>query len=69
MGKKEINMNFKADEDFKNFVGDLLIELGCTFADLARTSILLASDQIKKRPILLKIVDLEPDRNQENNGK
>jgi hypothetical protein len=69
VGKKDIPMNFKADEEFKTFVGALCLELDCSFSDLARVCILLASDLVKRRPLLLKIVELEPEKCQQNNGK
>jgi hypothetical protein len=57
MAKNDKNMNFKADEDFKKLTDRLCLDLGCSFGQLARVSILLASDQIKRHPLLLKIID------------
>ena len=74
MAKKEINKNFRIDEEFALWLGQFMLDVDCSLSEVIRTSLLLAYGQIMANPALLRLVTLEQvkglqySRNGENGG-
>lgn len=71
MGKKDINKNFRVDDEEEAWIGRLMQDLDCSLTDLVRTSLFLASGQLRDNPALLRLVTLDQLKSQQNlrNGK
>lgn len=65
MAKKEINKNFRVDEEFESWLGRLMQDLDCSLSELIRTSLLLASGQLRDNPALMRLVSLEQLKSQQ----
>ena len=66
MAKRDITKNFRIDEEFEDWLGHQLTELDCSLSDLIRTSLILAVGQLRDNPALLKMINLDQLRSQQD---
>ena len=57
--KKDTLLNFKVDEDFKNWLAGQVADLDCSQSEFIRAAVLLSAPLIKQCPPLLKIITLQ----------
>ena len=63
---KEVSKTFRMDEAFSTWLSKSVVDLDCSLSELIRTSLILAVPLIKACPSIMRRIDLEDFKSQQD---